>query len=240
MPYADLVPLIEVSPAIGDVGRTIDIAWTVKNDPATATGVTPADSWSDEVWLTRDAVIGNGDDVRLAEIGHSGELQVGQSYTDAVTVAIPNTFIGSGHLFVVTDSNNQVFESQQENNNTTELAPIEVLAPDLQVEASLSTFAGVFGDTIPVDFVVRNDGTGGSYGDTRDRIWLSSNTTLGGDDLLLATVTAVQIPLAAGASYTRDNLLVNLPLNATLTAGDYYIIVETDVLRCAAGIERGK
>ena len=229
VPFADLIPIIEASPTQGDVGRTIDIAWTVTNNVGNATGPTPADSWDDAIWLSRDVIAGNGDDVRLQTINHSGVLQVGQSYTDAESVTIPDNFIGSGFLFIQTDVQNTVFESQFEANNTTPLAAIEVRAPDLQVEASLSTFGGVFGDTIPVDFTVSNAGNGDSLTGTHDRIWLSQNPALGGGELLLATVSALETPLPSGGSYIQDDLLVNLPLDASLTEGSYYIIVQTDV-----------
>ena len=225
-PFADLVPTIEVAPAQGDIDRTIDIAWSVLNDAANASGETPGDVWTDSIYLSRDDVI--GDDVLLKQIRHNGKLVAGQSYTDAATVNLPDDFFGSGFLYVVTDTLNEVYEFNFESNNRTDFSAIEVLAPDLEVTAELSTFSGVFGDTIPLDYTVTNTGDGSAFASFRERIWLSSDRTLNGGDRLLATVDADQVPLAAGQSYTRNDLLVNLPLDASLAVGDYYLIVETD------------
>ncbi len=224
--FADLVPTLEIAPAQGDVGRTIDVAWTVVNDAVNATGPTPATSWYDRIYLSSDNVVGS--DIQLAEIRHTGSLVVGQSYTDAETVTLPNNYFGGGFLYVITDARNDVFEFTFKGNNATAMSPIEVLAPDLQVTAELATFSGVFGDTIPLDYTVSNAGNGSAFGNLRDRVWLSSDAVLGGGDRLLATVDAAKAPLAAGDSYLQDNLLVNLPLDATLPVGNYYLIVEAD------------
>ncbi len=229
IPYADLVPILEVTPSQGDMGLTIDLAWTVTNEAASATGVTPVGSWYDAIVLSRDAIVGNGDDIQLGEIRHNSTLALGASYTDAATVNLPTDFHGNGFLFVTTDSRNEVYESSFEGNNNTGTAPIEILAADLVVATQLTTFTGVFGDTIAVDYQVSNIGNGSAPVNLRDRIWLSNDQILGGNDRLLATVDAAQIPLASGATYRQDNLLVNLPLDATLTVGTYHLIVETDV-----------
>ena len=50
--------------------------------------------------------------------------------------------------------------------------------------------------------------------------WRSSDETI---------ADAAQIPLAPGQSYAREDLLVNLPLDASLSAGNYYLIVQSDV-----------
>ncbi len=228
--FADLLPVLQVSPSQGDIGQSVDVAWTVSNNAANATGSTPVSSWYDAIVLSRDAVFGNGDDVLLAEIRHNSALVLGASYTDAATVTLPNDFFGDGFLFVKADNRNEVYEFSYEDNNFTAASPIEILAPDLIATAQLSTFTGVFGDTIPIDYTVSNAGNGSAFGNVRDRVWLSSDQVLGTGDRLLATVDAAQIPLAAGASYTQNDLLVNLPLDVSLAVGDYFLIVETDAL----------
>ena len=105
----------------------------------------------------------------------------GGRYTDAATVNLPANFHGDGFLFVIADRRNEVYESTFESNNASAASPIRILAPDLRVQAQLTTFTGVFGDTIAVDYEVSNAGNGAAARTFRDRIWLSKDTVLGGD-----------------------------------------------------------
>ena len=197
-PFADLVAQLLVTPTTGNIGQTIDLAWKVSNHIDNSIGRTSSDTWYDRIYLSRNDVVGDSDDVLLREERHDGILEVGESYTDAATVTLPNGFSGNGYLFVRADSRDQVYEFDYESNNASDVRPIQVLAPDLTVQTQLRTFTGVFGDTIPIDFQVTNRGDGASLGNVRDRIWLSSNATLDSGDTLLATVNAATIPLAAG------------------------------------------
>src|SRR5262249_11848740 len=109
-PYADLVSAITVSPASGQIGQIIDLAWQVTNNAVNAVAATGTGPWSDRVVLSRDNVYGNSDDVNLGEFTHTGAVAIGASYSAAKTVAIPSNFQGDGYLFVVADSHNIVYE----------------------------------------------------------------------------------------------------------------------------------
>ncbi|MEM9586008.1 MAG: CARDB domain-containing protein, partial [Planctomycetota bacterium] len=226
-PYADLTVAWDVTPSAGVLGQTIDVAWTVTNNADNANGAADDPSWYDRIILSRDATVGNGDDRVLADVRHTGPLAIGSTYTDAATVTLPNDFSGDGFLFVVADGRSNVYEFIYEDNNASQEQPITVSAPDLEVSASLTTFAGVFGETIPIVYTVTNTGDATISGDFVDRIYLSSDASVGGD-ILLATVDSGQASIASGESYTRDGFLVTLPLQAGLSVGDYSIVVVTD------------
>ncbi|MEM9645239.1 MAG: CARDB domain-containing protein, partial [Planctomycetota bacterium] len=229
-PFPDFIANWEVTPSSGELGRTIDVAWTVTNNASNGNGAAADTTWYDRIILSQDAIVGNGDDVTLRDERQTGPLSLGNSYTDAATVTLPNNFSGDGYLFVVSDARSQVYEFVFEGNNASLGNPINVTAADLQVEATLSTFNSVFGETIPIDFTVTNTGDAPVTALTRNRIYLSSDATLSAGDDLLATIDAPQTTLGVGESYSQNDLLVQLPLRANLSVGDYHIIVVTDAL----------
>ncbi len=227
-PFGDLVAVIDSAPAGAQIAQAITLTWTVTNT-TDAWSATPATGWYDRIVLSRDSLYGNADDRFLANLWHAGALGVGASYSATTSVNLPADFSGQGYLMVVADGQGQVYEFLYETNNASAGAGINVLAPDLVGSISLNTFAGVFGDTIPVDWAVANQGTGPVPAAVRDRIWLSSDAVLG-SDTLLATVDAGTIPLLPSGQYSRDNYLVAVPLIPSLAEGDYYLILQTDAL----------
>ncbi len=230
-PFADLTAAITVSPSLGQIGQTIDLAWVVTNDATHGLAATGNGPWYDRVVLSRDNVFGNADDINLGEFVRNGAVNLGASYTVAKTVPIPSTFFGDATLFVLADARNNVYEYTFENNNASAGRAITIQAPDLSVSGVLPTSAtAVFGEPVGVNFTVQNTGTGPTTTAVRDRIWLSTNQALDGSDILLATIDAATLPLAAGGQYPRTNVLANLPLNASLAAGNYYLIVQADAL----------
>ncbi len=107
-------------------------------------------------------------------------------------------------------------------------AVVEIQTPDLTVESVVIQEASAeFGNTITVDYTIRNIGTDPALENWSDRIWLSSDTVLGGDTLLLTVDAEAESPLAAGAAYS-NTIQVTLPLNDTLFAGTFNILVQTD------------
>ncbi len=101
--------------------------------------------------------------------------------------------------------------------------------PDLEVESvALDTAAASFGDSVQVDWTVRNTGTVDATGTWSDRIYLSDDNVLNAGDTLLATVDASAFaPLVPTDNYSNSTV-VTLPIDASLGDGAYFIIVETD------------
>lgn len=225
-PFSDLKATWDDAPNESDIGGAIEVAWSVRNTTDAWSG-TPVGDWYDRIVLSRDTVYGNADDRILASIPHKGILPVDTGYHETATVTLPTDFSGDGYLMVVADSRDQIYEFLYEDNNATAGREIHVFAPDLTADVQLDTFRAFFGDTIGIDLAVTNRGDGPATQPFQDRIWLSGDTTLGGDTLL-ATTTALAGPLAAGESRHQDDILVNLPLFETLPPGDYYLIVQTD------------
>ena len=86
--------------------QPMTVTWTVQND---GEGTTPAGTtWTDYIWLSGVDGVGGGfwygvDEVLLAQVPNLTSLGAGDSYTNSVTVTIPEDYIGGYYLFVMTD-----------------------------------------------------------------------------------------------------------------------------------------
>lgn len=110
---------------------------------------------------------------------------------------------------------------------------ISLQSPDLSPVVNGFIGTTTFGQTLAVNYTVRNIGNDPALERWRDRIYLSTNTTLDRDDRLLVTSPSTNTlgPLdafgGANDSYTRS-VNVTLPLTVDLSSGTYYLLVETD------------
>ncbi|MCX5676599.1 MAG: Ig-like domain-containing protein, partial [Planctomycetota bacterium] len=105
----------------------------------------------------------------------------------------------------------------------------DVRLPDLVVDSvTAGRTSAWFGESVPVDWLIRNAGTVLATGAWSDRVWLSADETLGGGDLPLAVLSAAaHSPLASGGTYTAG-LVVLIPLDAGLPDGAYHLLVRGD------------
>ncbi|BAY26512.1 hypothetical protein NIES2100_63280 [Calothrix sp. NIES-2100] len=114
-PYADLQVSQVTAPQL-TVGNPaeVTIGWQVANVGKGAGTVT---SWVDRVFVSGNAIAGDGDDILIGDFIHTGLLDVGQFYNQNQTVLLPPRFQGNYHLFVQTDATGLVFENGLKANN---------------------------------------------------------------------------------------------------------------------------
>ena len=89
-PYADLKPTIS-APASGGAGAPVTVSWTVTN---IGQADAPVDSWTDQVILSTDSIIGNADDVVIGSFLHTGGLAKSDQYTRTEAVTLPAQLSG--------------------------------------------------------------------------------------------------------------------------------------------------
>ena len=206
---------------IGDP-LTIPITWTVQNSAAVP--VTTG-NWLDRVIISRNATIGDADDIIVADFAHSETPAAGDSYIVTTDVTLPGGVSGAYTLAVVTDANNQVFEADSNNNTNTD--DIEVTPPyaDLIITDVTVPQSAVSEDVISVTWTLFNQGVGVTSALSRtDRVYLSTDTTLDGGDTLLRNVTASNIIAVDGSGLVQSN--VTLPANIQ---GTFYLLVEANI-----------
>lgn len=222
-PYADLVATITGLPDAPRGGEAATIRWRVENRGAVDTG---ASAWVDRVYLSRDGVLDDSD-ILLGEVARSGALAVDAGYDAAGTFTLPFGIEGDVQVIVVADATAAVLEPDTRASNRANGA-LALSSPyaDLTVQAVTSPGGShVAGAAIDVAWRVANLGPDPVPGVSTwtDRVWLSSDDTLGAGDVLLGSFDRAG-PLAVGASYSRS-VSVDLPAGQV---GNFRIIVETN------------
>lgn len=230
---ADLAPtaLSTPTPAMprnADGSYTFDASWTVANQGPSPTGVS---SWTDQLYLSTDAVVDAGDTVPGASsLGHSTVLAAGASYTASLTaIQTPAMTPGAYYLLVKTDKFDDVKEVDETNN--TRALPITLLGAGDLVPTALSVSVNPVPRSadgawrFTVTWTVTNQGASPAYPNWSDNIYLSSDATWDPADSQPdpSNVTRTTA-LAAGARYT-PSLAVTA---GGLAPGDYYVIVYTN------------
>ena len=222
-PFADLVVTGVTVPASGSSGKPFELTWTVLNQ---GQGQTNTSTWQDRIVLSADTVLGNADDIPLANVTRKGSLASGSSYDRTATVVLPDGVTGEYYVFVQADSADVVDEFLLESNNAERSStPFSIALsppPDLTVASIDFPSQAVTTGMISVTWTTTNLGTGDAEIGWTDRVYLSSDDTVGNDTLLGSFFQPAT--LAAGASRARTEN-VRLP---KLADGDYHIIVISD------------
>jgi subtilase family serine protease len=216
-----VVEEIATSPAQVNPGENITIDYTVRNiGNAPANGV-----WSDQVYL--NALPGGCGGSAFGSLSAPpASLAPGASYTRRVIAAAPQT-VGDFKAAVRVDVNNTIVELAGEGNNCTiDDGAVRLAAPDLTVTGITGPADAFFGEPLDIGFIVRNTGAVAAAFQWTDTVYLSTNTTLDGSDIVLVAPTS-PLGLEAGGIYSRS-ASVTFPADRGLLSGAYYLLVRTD------------
>ena len=164
-----------VDPAPGQAvvprGGNLNIAYQVTNE---GTRAVRQSFWADQVFLSQDAVLDQFD-VQLGILRQLGRpLGAGQSYDDALSIALPVETFGEFYVLIYTDAparrtradTDQVQEFLDEDNNIVAL-PVtisNITSPDLQVRDVALPAQATQAQTLEFAYRIFNDGA-----DTPDR-----------------------------------------------------------------------
>ncbi len=205
-------------------GQVIPIVFTVTNRGFGAATL----PWSNSVFLATNSE-GGGARV-LVSPPQPAALIVGDFLTVTQSVIVPTELSGAWYPGVTVNAGGTVFETNRANNTLLLTTPIIVSSPDLEVSLTAVASASLFGQSLNVTWVVRNRGTGRTFANWSDGLFLgpTSNQVSGA----AATVTplgsfASPRPLAPGESYT-NSATIALPLDRSLPAGTYFVVVQAD------------
>jgi hypothetical protein len=218
-PAPDLLVTVVSIPASAQPGQQVTVNWTVSNQ---GVGIAAA-PWQDRVLFSVDGTV-NGATL-LATVSHTGNLAASAGYDASANVIMPNVTDGQYRIIVITDAGNTAFEAANEANNSRVSDPLEIVHPDFTVAISFVPATPVSGSTITIQWQVTNSGTGNALGQWTDRVFLSIDNSVGGNDVVLGSVIHIG-PLAAGVSYDAQ-LDVLLPVE---TQGNRFILVQTDAI----------
>src|SRR5205085_9329871 len=156
-PKPDLMVSAANVPASTLTDSAINVSWTVKNQ-GQARATAP---WTDRVFLSTDNQLGN--DTLLGEFPFNSNLEPNQTADRIQAITIARNAVsqdGPFFLLIQTDANNQINEGGNEDNNFI-ARPINVTRqprPDLVVDSIVAPNTAFFGQTILVQWTVKNIG----------------------------------------------------------------------------------
>ena len=219
---ADLSLSLLTSAPTGQFGGTLSVTWAVTNvGTATASGV-----WSDRLYLsTSTNSLVNA--TVLATTAGVAPLVAGGGYQRTVSVTLPNSSqmaAGAYFLVAVTDFDNAVAESAEDNNLlSAAILLTQPPRPDLSVRQCVAPTSAIPGQPFSLVWSVTNSGSVAATGLWSDSVrW--SNSVSGEQELARFDFTN---GLAAGASAWRTQT-VTLPINGP--AGQVWLGVQADGL----------
>jgi parallel beta-helix repeat protein len=209
-------------PSTAFSGKSVSVSWSVKNN-----GTGPVSgSWWDIVYLSTDLIY-NAGDVYMGGVSNPSALNPGQSYNQSISVNLPNGISGTYHFVVRSDAYNYQIESNEANNDKSDTTGMVVSLtppPDLQVISVTKPGTVFSGQTIPVNFTVKNKGTGNTLSSTwYDLVYISQDSIFSGAAVNKST------HYHSGALDPDSSYIVNTTMNIPLTyVGKYFIYVTTD------------
>jgi Ca2+-binding RTX toxin-like protein len=219
----DLAVTSLTTPGEAIAGRTIEVAWGVKNQ-----GNAALESWSDTLYLYEEAT---GTISRSWTFNGTGRLEAGSSLERRQRITLPIEFSGS-YRFAIKSGDSLLAEGkdpfaannerQAANPTTIERSPF----PNLQVSNVVGPTQSVFSEqNTTVQWTVQNVGDGDTTAPFwYDNVYLSADDVLSYDDIFLGQ--------KLNAAYLKPNerysseLLVKLPRGAD--GAGYHFLVKAD------------
>jgi Lectin C-type domain/Bacterial pre-peptidase C-terminal domain/CARDB len=248
-PYADLLVQNVSAPITGVVNESLTITWSVTNIGPGPTGNGKpgglVSSWVDRLVFSRNGILGDADDIMIAQVTRTGTLEAVGAYTGAFTGPLPAGLSGFYHVFVYADATDQVYEYLNTGANVAEASGLINIAtgpsPDLQIlNLTINPPAPFSGGELTIDWRLTNGGNApvsGSFSDAMVLRHLDTGAILRNSTLLYDATQATNGPINAGQ--TRDRrLVVRLPdgssgtgrLQVEVTADVFHQIAEFNLL----------
>lgn len=223
-PPVDLaVPKVEV-PATAISGEKVAINWRVENGGGSTTG---GYNWRDSIFLSPTKVLNDKTAIALGSAGNRLSLAPGEGYNTFIDFVLPAKLTGDYYVIVKADATKRIYEYTFEDNNTGSSAQaLHITTPDLIVASITAPTTGISGNTIALEWTLKNNGNG-TLKNTKltDRILLSTSGTWNEANSKLLKEVAYQTGEVAAGDDTLQHATVLLPDGI---AGNYYVYVQTD------------
>jgi uncharacterized repeat protein (TIGR01451 family) len=200
-----------------DTGQQVSFSATVTN---AGPGTSPP--FKVGFYYSTDATITTGDRL-VCEILSGQSLPQSQSLTLQATCTAPLMATGQYWLGAIVDSSNQLTETNEENNAGSDVNPVSVLAPNMDLEYYWHWSSGIVhvGDTVSYKVEVKNPGTA-PVPNYHASVYYSLDPNLSLDDVLICTRLFETIGANQWAEYQFDCKVPEIP------PGNYYLIAVLD------------
>ena len=184
-------------------------------------------NWNDKLFVSTNNSYETSDLELRTKNQHIASLAPGEFYRDTLSFSVPLPYSGGLYLLMMGNANNNPFEANQENNKAAVHVTVILPPPgDLVVTNVTCENSIVSGQTLHAEWNVQNIGDYTVTGNgLRSLVYISANTEFDANDRLLGSVTSYNVDLPVDASL-QQQLAARV---SGLSAGDYYLIVKTDV-----------
>jgi subtilase family serine protease len=223
----DLTVVSATAPYSAITGQSAHFQWSVKN-----IGMDPCikNSWIDRVFLSSNERL-DENDILLGEIAHTSILEAEEIVEKSLTASIPALMDGHYYAIILVDAQDTIYEADAGQNNIFVIdGPIHVhhLFPDLRIETINTADSPVYAnETMAISYTLINDGQTDTYGQWRDRFYLSQDSHLDTETDPLIGVIEHQDQILAGSSMCIQSDQLMIPAQIS---GMYTIFVQVDAL----------
>ena len=217
-PYPDLSVDNFVCPVEVISGQYFDIITSVAN-----VGERIAGYRTDKLFISTNNIIESGD-LALATVVKS-PLNNGSVQHDTLRVFVPASYSGNYFIIWAIDHGNIVYEYEREENNILIASIIATPPPpaDLIVKNILVPDSVLAGETADISWQTENKGANPAYGQFREIVYLSPDTTWNLTDEVIG-IWDGPVLISAGSTVTKT---VPMKYN-NVTNADYHTIIRTD------------
>jgi hypothetical protein len=206
-PPPDLQVNSIISPFNAFSGEGIDVSWEVKN---LGQGSTVYSNWYDAVYLSNEEIFDKGNALNLGTFLHSGLLKPDSGYIVTKSFYLPNEINGKYYIYIITDSENGIYEHASETNNTEKGDPIQVtLNPPADLAlTNIDCYGTVFNnEAISLSWTVQNQGIGSAFGSWYDAVFFSVNSIFNKSDAIQIFSKKHSGELLSDKSYSVSEVL---------------------------------
>ena len=228
----DLVASSVSSSTAAKAGRQLTINYNVTN---IGKNPTPNTFWTDAYYLSVDDKK-DANDRLLGSRQRNGVLVPNQVENLTTHLQLPTDRFGASFVLVNTDSNDLVYELNNDNNISSLPIFIEDDRPDLSVRSfnpRLANRSIAPGSSLAFDFEIENQGRGPTFGRSwTDRVVLSSDLIVGNSDDVTVGNYSSPSDLEAGRTYFRLSESLKIPSNTS--EGLYRLFLVTDAINGVA------
>ena len=171
--FSDLLVSEIIIPDTGYSGEPVNISFTITNMGIGATGLIP---WKDKVFISDQQIFDPTTAINVAQVSNLSSLSSGQSYTQTLNFDLPDYMGGPHYVFVQTDINNKIQETDESNNQLVTEEFIQIILPpypDLAVSGVQSMKGSIVpGETLSIGWNIENVGDASAIGGWSQRISL--------------------------------------------------------------------
>jgi hypothetical protein len=222
-PPVDLIVEQVKIPATGVSGERISLSWRVENAGGSATDNS---FWWDSVFLSPTPEFNKATAIPVGRAPRRLALATGEGYQTLIDMVLPKV-TGDYYVVVKADASNGILEYNHEDNNTgIGAGKLRIVSPDLIIGGIDVPATWVSGNTLRIDYTLKNNGNGVLINTKiTDRLLLSTSATWNANNAILLKEVVYQTGNIVAGDDTVKQVTVLLPDGI---AGAYYVYVQTD------------